>query len=130
MRFGCLAGIGFIAFVLAWWFAWQVVLPPPVTCELPAQPELCKATLGARWEGLNGRRPVDIRVHEFPDSWRDIPHERFRDAEWGATLGRYLDLSWEAACYLEDDGTATCHAGQYFMSEDRGPRPRRSIAYP
>ena len=36
----------------------------------------------------------------------------------GATLGRYLDLSWEADCYLEDDGTATCHAGQYFMSED------------
>jgi hypothetical protein len=118
MRVGCLAWVGLVIIVLAWWFAWQVVLPPPVTCELPTRPELCKATLVGHWEGLNWRRPIDIRVHEFPESWRDLPHERFRGAEWGATLGRYLDPPWEAACYLEDDGTATCYAGQFGVSED------------
>jgi hypothetical protein len=117
MRAGRLASIALLGFVLAWWFAWQVVLPPPLTCDLPQRPELCKATSNATWEGLYWRRPIDIRVHEVPDSWRQSGDPRFTNAEWAVTLRRYADPSWGAACHLVD-GHATCYAEQDMGMED------------
>jgi hypothetical protein len=53
----------------------------------------------------------------MPERWRNIGDPRFAHAEWAATLGRYLDPPWEAACYLVK-GHATCYAEQYFLTED------------
>jgi hypothetical protein len=108
-----LALVALLVYPFAWWFAWQTVFPPPLTCDLPQRPELCELTRDARWEGLDGRRPVDIRVHGAPARWANLGyHPQFVDADWGATLGRYLDPEWYAACHLEPDGRATCYAVQ------------------
>ena len=101
-------GLGLpIGYVLIWYLAWPWVFTPPIQCDV-ADTELCELTLHADWPWRNPR-PDSIHVHDVPNQWRSWDIPEFANAEWAASVEDAFDPVFEAACYREDDGTATCY---------------------
>ena len=100
-----------IGLFLLWAYAWPWVFTPPIQCDV-ADTELCELTRHADWPWRNNR-PESIRVFDMPDEWRRTRGPVFANADWAASVDEWMDPVFDAACYREDDGSATCYIFDY-----------------